>query len=356
MSLAAAQAALSQGNQFRAGGQLGEAALAYRRAADIAPGFAPAHYNLGITLRQARDWKGAALAFRAAARLDPSDFDALQNVVTTLAQAIEADAPVLFPAHAPAAAPSDAGVSIVVCSVEPARLERMQRNYRDALRGRPHEFVVIDDARSLAEGYNRALAACHHDIVVFSHDDVELLSAAPFDALERALREHDIVGVAGSTRVTGPAVMWAGHPHLHGGVAYPAGDGGWDATVYSLASGILGGMQALDGLLIAARREAARAVAFDAATFDGFHFYDLDFTYRAHLAGRRVAVTTEVAAIHASAGGFDDEWRRGAQRFAAKFPRLAAPAGAHHSYGARLGSRERLLRFHAELRALGAAA
>ena len=318
---------------------------------------AHAHHNLGIALRRARDWKGAVLAFHAAARLDAADFDAVQNVVSTLAQAVEEEAPALFATARPTPPPGAAAVSIVVCSIEAQRLERMQANYREALRGRPHEFVVIGDARSLAEGYNRGLAAARHDLVVFSHDDVELVSPAPFEALERALREHDVVGFAGSRRVTGPAVTWAGHPHLHGGVAYPVADArpGWDATVFSLASGILGGMQALDGLLIAARRDAARAIGFDAATFDGFHFYDLDFTYRAHLAGRRVAVTTEVAAIHASEGSFDDAWRRAAQRFVAKFPALAAPAGPHHSYGARLGSRERVLRFHEELRALGAA-
>src|SRR2546428_444088 len=148
-------------------------------------------------------------------------------------------------------------------------------------------------------GYYNLRIAARHDTVVFSHDDVELLSPRPFDAIAAALQTNDIVGIAGSRLVNGPAVLWAGHPHLHGHVAYPfAASAGYSATTFSLEGGIIGGMQALDGALVAARREAALAVGFDADAFDGFHFYDLDFSYRAHLAGLKVAVTTEVTALH----------------------------------------------------------
>ena len=191
--------------------------------------------------------------------------------------------------------------------------------------------------------------------MVFSHDDVELVSPHPFEALDDALEGHDVVGLAGADRVSGPAVMWAGHPHMRGWIAYPAGEA-WDATVFSLDAGVQGGMQSLDGMLFAARREAAGKVGFDAATFDGFHFYDLDFTYRAHRAGLPVAVTTGVTAVHASRGRFDDSWRLYAGRFVAKFPELATPKGEHHAYRARLSTRERLARFYEELRGLAAIA
>lgn len=151
--------------------------------------------------------------------------------------------------------------------------------------------------------------------------------------------------------------MWAGHPHLRGFVALPEPKkpGAVQATVFALECGVLGGMQTLDGFFLAARREAAHAVGFDAATFDGFHFYDLDFTYRAHLAGMRLAVTTEVCALHRSLGSFDLDWRRYARRFAEKFPALAAPRGANHHFAAPLASRENAVRFHAELHGLAAA-
>ena len=351
--VAAFRAALLEGNTQRAAGRLQQAIASYRRAVELAPQCGAGHYNLGIALREMGDWRGAAVAFRDAAAADPRDYDAVQNVVATLARAVNLDAPPLFAASSAAVAEGSEPVSIVVCTIDDARLEAMRRSFRAALGARPHEFIVIRDARSLCEGYERGLRATRHAIVVFSHDDVELLSPRPFDALARALRHHDLVGVVGSTTVSGPAVGWAGHPHLHGSVAYPvAGNGGCDATVFSLQGGVIGGMQALDGLLIAARREAALAIGFDARTFDGFHFYDLDFTYRAHLARLRVAVTTEVSALHASGGTFDGEWRRYAARFREKFALRDAPQGPHHAYGVRLGCRKRTARFYDELRAL----
>ena len=356
MSLADSQAALREGNALLASGRVPEAVAAFRRALGAGGPTGPASYNLGIALRRAGDWRGAVLAFRAAARADAADFDAMQNAVSTLAQAVRAGIPVFEPAPERKARASASPVSIVVCSIDEARLERMRASFDAALGARPHEWVVIRDASSLAEAYMRALAAARHEIVVFCHDDVEIVSPGAFEVLEEALNRFDLVGLAGSRRVTGPAVMWAGHPYLYGTVAYPAREGeGWVATVYSLEGGLLDGIQALDGFFFAARRDAARRVGFDAETFDGFHFYDLDFTWRAHLAGLRLAVTTGIAAIHASEGRFGPDWQRYAQRFRAKFPQLSEPPGPHHSYGAHVASREELLRFHAALRGLAEA-
>jgi hypothetical protein len=357
-----ALAAVSEGNALRKTGRADDALSAYRRAVELEPGFASAHYNLAISLRDHGDLRGAALAFRTAARLDPRDMDAVQNVIETVGLAVDRKSPRLFEraaralADAHATAARSAPLSIVVCSIRPERLEAMQRNYREALGGREHEFIVIRDARSLCEGYQRGLEAARHSTVVFSHDDVELASADAFAAFDRALASHDIVGVAGSRLLNGPGVTWAGQPHLRGAVAYPpqGASGGWKATLYSLETGIIGGMQALDGLVFAARRGAALQVGFDAQTFDGFHFYDVDFAYRAHLAGLRVAVTTEVTAVHASEGQFDARWRHYAERFRQKYPALAAPMGQAFYFGREFASRDAVVRFYEEINAMGA--
>ena len=352
-----AQAFLAAGNAFRNAGQVAEAIAAYRRAIALAPEGAAGYYNLALALRDARQWREAIESFRVVVRLSGgSDHEAMQNLVSTLARAVEEGAEPFEPAAA-SPPPGRAAVSIVVCSVRPALLEEMRRGYRAALGDREHEFIEIGDARSLCEGYNRGLARARHPIVVFSHDDVELLSPRPFDAIEHALASHDIVGMAGAARASGPAVMWAGHPHLRGFVAMPGHDrpGGVQATVYGLECGIVGGMQVLDGFLFAARREAALAVGFDGETFDGFHFYDMDFTYRAHTAGMKLAVTTEVCALHRSLGNFGEEWRRYSQRFAQKFPHLDGTRGANHHYAAPLSSRDNAVRFLRQLRGLARA-
>lgn len=347
-----AQVHLGMGNLLHASGRHEAAADAFLRAVQLDPALAAAHFNRGTVLRESGNVREAILAFRAAARLDPSDFESTHNVVGTLADAIRTQQAPVFFANGYESRPVPAPVSIVTCSIDPVRLARFRAGLEPHLSGIDHELIVISDAQSLCEGYSRGVQASRHDTVVLMHDDVQFVSPQPFHALGEALASHDVVGLAGSRRLAGPTVLWAGHPHIHGWVSYPAAEGGYEVWPLSLESGVLSGMQALDGLMLAMRRETALAIGFDAATFDGFHFYDLDFCVRAHRAGLSMAVTTEVAAVHDSIGSYDDDWRRYAGRFAAKYPELQSPQGASHAYGAPLDRIEDIARFHRELAGL----
>jgi len=76
--------------------------------------------------------------------------------------------------------------------------------------------------------------------------------------------------------------------------------------------------QALDGLFFAARREVFDSVRFDDSNFDGWHFYDIDFTYSAFQAGMLLGVRTDLLLMHESAGSFDADYLHYAERFAHK--------------------------------------
>ena len=76
--------------------------------------------------------------------------------------------------------------SLVVCSVDRARLDECIGRYRTAFAEEPFELIVIDDARSLAEGYNRGIARARAANIVFSHDDAFPISAAFADRLAHA--------------------------------------------------------------------------------------------------------------------------------------------------------------------------
>jgi GT2 family glycosyltransferase len=73
--------------------------------------------------------------------------------------------------------------------------------------------------------------------------------------------------------------------------------------------------------MIAARRDVAAALGFDAQRFDGFHLYDADFSLRASVAGYAVSVVADITIYHRSTGDFDANWHRYHQIF------LAAHAG-----------------------------
>jgi tetratricopeptide (TPR) repeat protein len=327
------------------------ARAAFAQAARLRPGWAAAHYNGGVAARKGGDLLGAARAFAAAARSDAREYAAMQACVECVAEHVRAGR-----APEPAAIPTPAAMpfSIVFCSPDAARLEAARARLSQL--GGEAELLPMLAPRSLAAAYNEAARRARHEHVLFVHDDVEFISPAPLAFLSAALREADVVGLAGSERAAGPAVLWSGHPGLHGWVSYPAPQGdGLEAAPLSLRRGVVPAMQTLDGLAIACRREVALDVGFDAETFDAFHFYDLDFSIRAQRAGWRLAVTTEVLVVHASRGGFGAEWQRYRERFQRKFPELDAPAGAPHWYAAPLPDASALRAFYSLLGEAGRA-
>jgi GT2 family glycosyltransferase len=211
-------------------------------------------------------------------------------------------------------------VSVVVCSIDPAKYERVTATYARQLAGVDHELIGIHDARSLAEAYNRAAQQARGELVVFSHDDVDIVSEDLAGALERALRELDVVGVVGTSKLIDAFWPAAGHPWLHGWMSTPQrGGDGYYVHVYGVDAPVTGGLDAVDGMFFAVRRAVLSSVAFDAATFDGFHCYDVDFCCAARRAGFRIGTTAEIAVVHASDGSYGAEWERYRARFADKY-------------------------------------
>lgn len=222
-------------------------------------------------------------------------------------------------------------ISVLICSIDAAKYARVTANYATLLSGHPHEIIGIHDARSLAEGYNRAVKASSGEVLIFSHDDIEIVSGNLATAIARATASLDVIGVVGTSKVMSGYWPAAGHPFLHGWLAQPAPDGHrFYVGVFGVDGPLTKGIQGLDGMFFVAKRAVAEAVPFDEDTFDGFHGYDLDFSFAAHLAGYSVGTSAEIAIIHASGGAFGDDWQRYANRFAEKhrnrFPADAFPA------------------------------
>jgi hypothetical protein len=221
--------------------------------------------------------------------------------------------------------------SLIVCSIDRVRLDECVERYRAAFADEPFDLIVIDDARSLAEGYNRGIARAHGAHIVFSHDDAFPISSAFADRLAAHLEHVDVVGIAGATAALSGFWGYAGQPHTHGHVVVPAPKGSHvDLLVWGAASRRVDGIRLLDGCMIAARRDVAAAIGFDAQRFDGFHLYDADFSLRASAAGHAVAVASDITVFHRSPGSFDAEWHRYNEKFlaahASSFDRVAAQA------------------------------
>lgn len=221
-------------------------------------------------------------------------------------------------------------LSFVICSIDEGKFAAVSASIAAALGGEPFEIVGIHDARSLCEGWTRGLARSRGDPVVFCHDDIAIHADHLAGRLTRHLGRFDLVGVAGTDRCVGMDWAAAGTAHTWGAIVHGA-DSAAELCFFGAASGAdpVAGIQAMDGVFLAARREVAEAVGFDAVTFDGWHGYDADFTFRAHLAGFRLGVMLDCPLVHRSRGRVDSGLSTSFHRFEAKHAgRLARGRGA----------------------------
>ena len=201
-------------------------------------------------------------------------------------------------------------ISIVICSINSARFDAVCEQYRAALGNEPYEIIRVPDAKSMCEGYNRGLLKSRGEIVIFSHDDIEIW-APDFAARLRAhLQKFDVIGVAGTTRLVQPGWIAAGPPHIFGQVAHRIMHHRVALAVYGARERVEPNIQAMDGLFLAFRREAIVRLRWDERTFTHFHCYDIDCTFRAYRAGYKLGVALDLPLLHMSGGSYDAAWER----------------------------------------------
>ncbi len=219
--------------------------------------------------------------------------------------------------------------SVIICSIDAWKFAQSSQCYERLLAGFSHEIIGIHDASSLTEGYSRGMGRAQGDILIFSHDDLLILDPDFAGKIGERLQVYDILGFAGTTCLTGSAWFSAGQPWLRGAVAHAKpGESRLNLSVYGAAEWpVSGNIQAIDGLCMVATRAAALATGFDTTTFNGFHLYDLDFSFSAFLAGRKIGVCCDIPLIHASGGNFASrEYAEYAARFQDKYEKQLAPA------------------------------
>lgn len=216
--------------------------------------------------------------------------------------------------------PENKLISIVVCSIDENKFTSVSKNFANRLEGEPYEIIGIHDAKSLCEGYNRGARQSSGAILIFCHDDIEIVSPDFNRKIRNHLEHYDMIGVAGTSRLANFEWSLSGQPHIHGVVTHvDQSTNGYVLVVLGAEEPLTGGIEALDGLFIATKKEVWENVRFDEETFDGFHGYDLDFTFAAHLAGFRIAVCSDIGIIHQSIGKHDDNWHKYRSQFMDKY-------------------------------------
>ena len=245
-------------------------------------------------------------------------------------------------------------ISAIVCSNRPQYFAALEIRLRAQFTRHDFELIGIHDAKSLCEGYNRGAARASSEILIFCHDDIDFAHADFGERLLRHLEKYDVIGVAGASKLVNADWGHAGLPFVHGQIIHqPRSQGQTDYLYFAagLQAPVIENIQALDGVFIGMHRRVWERLQFDAQTFDGFHVYDIDFTYRAHLAGYRLAVPMDLLLIHFSMGGYDLKWQHENIKFLRKFPGLSnLPAVHRHSnIHVKLKTLEQIERLHSGL-------
>lgn len=216
-------------------------------------------------------------------------------------------------------------ISIIICSINSERFASISKNYAELLGNAPFEIIGIHNAQSLCEGYNRGINQSRGDILIFCHDDIEIISPDFYPLLCQYLQVYDVVGCAGTNHLVASNWGFAGDPYLHGTVIYPATADVWPGNHFDLAvwggvsSVVVEGIQALDGFFFAVNRRVINEVRFDEQNFDGFHIYDTDFTFAAYLAGFKLAVCKDIFIAHQSRGNYCEKYAVFSARFMEKY-------------------------------------
>jgi GT2 family glycosyltransferase len=215
-------------------------------------------------------------------------------------------------------------ISIVTCSTQDEKFNALKQNLTETF-GESANIIRIDDAKSMAEGYNRGAKMASDGIVIFCHDDIEFLSQDIPEIIKADLEDLDIVGVAGTSRLIEGRWHTSGKTYTHGQVAHSAKgcDDEYQICVYGEVSNspVVKNIQALDGLFFAVRSDIFNFVHFD-ETFDGFHLYDLDFSFASYLMGCRIAVDYRIHILHHSGGQYDENWHKYFNQFNKKYANL----------------------------------
>jgi hypothetical protein len=172
-----------------------------------------------------------------------------------------------------------------------------------------NSFSIFDGYRGAAQHLSKQFS--NDDVLIFHHDDIEILEACNFEQAFEPLKRPDtgFIGVAGTRRFTATGAWWSPEiseaeslPYLSGRVYHRLND-----TIQMNQYGPVGQVMALDGVLLACTWAAFQAVDpfYRPNRFFGpWDYYDINACFRMHAAGRK-NYTAELPIVHLSEGSIE---------------------------------------------------
>jgi glycosyltransferase involved in cell wall biosynthesis len=172
---------------------------------------------------------------------------------------------------------------------------------------------------SLPEAYNMILEQATNDIVVLCHDDIYFDSKNWGNKILKHFKrnpEYGILGLAGSTQLPKSAKWWEDNSKMKGIVNHEHQGKKWESKYSSSLGNQIEDVVLVDGLFIVINKHKIKQNFNE--EIKGFHFYDVDFSFRNFIEDVKIGVIYDVRVTHKSIGATNEEWEKNRELFSEK--------------------------------------
>lgn len=175
----------------------------------------------------------------------------------------------------------------------------------------------VNNGEGLTAPYNLALSQAKNDIVVFVHDDIEMMTNNWGNKILNHYKrnpEFGILGVAGSKVLPSSGMWWEKRNEMCGQVFHTHEGKTWLSKYSEHLGNKLSETVIVDGVLFSVHKN--RIKKHFNSDIKGFHFYDVDFCFQNYLEGVKVGVHYDIKINHMSIGQTNNEWEENRKQFA----------------------------------------
>jgi hypothetical protein len=179
---------------------------------------------------------------------------------------------------------------------------------------------VNNGEKSLSQVYNEIIDESSNDILVLCHDDIYFDTNRWGKKLLKSFKNHSeygILGVAGSTMMPKSGQWWEDRSKMFGIVNHEHEGKKWQSKYSQNEENEVKETVIVDGLFISLNKNKIKK-RFDESV-EGFHFYDVEFTFQNHLEDVKIGVIFNVRITHKSIGMTNEKWETNRASFSEKF-------------------------------------
>ena len=172
---------------------------------------------------------------------------------------------------------------------------------------------------SLPEAYNMILKQATNDVVVLCHDDIYFDSKNWGSKILNHFKrnsDYGILGLAGSTQLPSSAKWWEDFSKMKGIVNHEHGGKKWESKYSASLGNQIDDVVLVDGLFIVLNTKNVKQKFNE--EIKGFHFYDVDFSFRNFIEDVKIGVIYDVRVTHKSIGETNEQWEQNRIVFAEK--------------------------------------